>query len=232
MASTIDGPRVAAKSRTTKQIVVFLHGYGSDGNDLIQIAKQWQPWMPDAAFVAPHAPEPCAQAPGGRQWFPLTMRDLEERWDGCIKAAPILNDFLDAELNRYNLDDSKLALVGFSQGAMLALHVGLRRAQAPGGIISYSGALVAPEHLDEAVARTPKGDWPPILLIHGNQDDLISAESLFVSAMELARAEIPCQWHLSVGVGHGIDAGGLKHGGLFLTKCFSLKIAPELRPRF
>jgi phospholipase/carboxylesterase len=231
MATIVDGPRVLAKSRTTKQLVVFLHGYGSDGNDLIQIAKQWQPWMPDATFVAPHAPDPCAQAPGGRQWFPLTMEDIEERWTGVNYAAPGLDAFLDNELKRYSLDDSKLALVGFSQGSMLALHVGLRRAVAPAAILGYSGALVAPEHLDEATARNAKGKRPPILLIHGNQDDLISAEALFMSAMQLANADIPCEWHLSVGVGHGIDAGGLKHGGLFVSKCFSLKIPPELRPR-
>lgn len=231
MAALIDGPRVAAKSRTTKQLVVFLHGYGADGNDLIAIAKQWQGFMPDAAFVSPHAPAPCGQAPGGRQWFPLTMRDPDERWIGVNKAAPGLDAFLDGELNRYGLDDSKLALVGFSQGTMLALHVGLGRARAPAAIVGYSGELVRPNDTDSARVRASAGKPPPILLIHGNEDDVISAEALFLSAEALAAAEIPCQWHLSTGLGHGIDGPGLMHGGLFLAKCFKLKPNPAAKAR-
>jgi phospholipase/carboxylesterase len=228
MAVTLDGPRVAAKSTAPKQLVVFLHGYGANGNDLIAIGKQWQNLMPGAAFVAPNAPEPCAQAPGGRQWFRLTMRDPNERWTGVNKARLVLDAFLDAELDRHGLDDSKLALAGFSQGTMLALHAGLRRARAPAGILGYSGELVAPpEHRDSGIARvTAGGKPPPILLIHGSQDDVIPAEALFLSASELAQAGIPCQWHLSIGLGHGIDGEGLIHGGLFLTKCFGLKQAP------
>ncbi len=220
MATSIDGPRVAAKSRTTRQLVVLLHGYGADGNDLIALAQQWQALLPDAAFVSPHAPERCAQAPSGRQWFPLTMRDLEERWVGVEKARPVLDTFLDAECARYGLDDSKVALVGFSQGTMLALHVGLRRAKAPAAILGFSGALVGPEHLEGVRAAAPSRKPPPILLVHGSEDDLISAESLFLSAADLAGAGIACQWHLSVGLGHGIDGAGLKHGGLFLANCF------------
>jgi phospholipase/carboxylesterase len=229
MALLIDGPRIAAKTRATKQLVVFLHGYGSDGNDLIAIAKQWQGFMPDAAFLSPHAPEPCALAPGGRQWFALTMRDPEERWIGVNKAAPGLHAFLDAELDRYGLDDANLVLVGFSQGTMLALHVGLRRARAPAGILGYSGELVGPEHLGEATARTASGKAPPILLVHGDRDDVISAEALFLSAEALAKGGIPCQWHLSTGLGHGIDGPGLMHGGLFAAKCLKLKLGPEAK---
>ena len=132
MAVTLDGPRLAAKSRTAEQLVVFLHGYGANGNDLIAIGQQWRALLPGAAFVAPNAAEPCGQVPGGRQWFRLTMRDPNERWIGVNKAAPLLDAFLDAELDRQGLDDSRLALVGFSQGTMLALHAGLRRATAAG----------------------------------------------------------------------------------------------------
>jgi phospholipase/carboxylesterase len=116
--------------------------------------------------------------------------------------------------------------VGFSQGTMLALHAGLRRARAPAAILGYSGELVAPEHQDRAVPPKPGGKPPPILLIHGNQDEVIPVEALFLSAGELARAGIACQWHLSSGLGHGIDGEGLLHGGLFLAKCFGLKQAP------
>jgi phospholipase/carboxylesterase len=227
MAVTLDGPRVAAKSRAPEQLVVFLHGYGANGNDLIAISKQWRNLLPGAAFVAPNAPEPCPQAPGGRQWFRLTMRDPNERWTGVNKACLALDAFLDAELDRHGLDDGKLALVGFSQGTMLALHGGLRRARAPAGILGYSGELVAPpEHRDQFIARLAAGKPPPILLVHGSQDDVIPAEALFLSAAELAEAKIPCQWHLSIGIGHGIDGEGLVHGGLFLAKCFGLKQGP------
>ena len=231
MASSLDGPRIAPKNRIAKQLVVFLHGYGADGNDLIGIAKQWQTLLPDAAFVSPHAPHPCAQAPTGRQWFPLTMRDPQELWQGVVDARPALDAFLDAELARLKLDDSRLALVGFSQGTMMALHVGMRRSRAPAAILGYSGVLVGPEHLHEATARDAQGLPPPIFLIHGNEDDLISAESLFIAADELCKANIPCQWHMSVGIGHGIDADGLLYGGLFTAKCFGLKMPADLKVR-
>ena len=127
------------RSGPARQLVVFLHGYGADGNDLIEIGRAWQGLMPHAAFVSPHAPEPCGQAPVGRQWFPLTFRDPNERWVGVNKAAPVLESFLDAELKRRNLPPSALALVGFSQGTMMSLHAGLRRAVPPFAIVGYSG---------------------------------------------------------------------------------------------
>src|ERR1044072_8351696 len=99
----LDGPRLEPRSGPARQLVVFLHGYGADGNDLIDIGRAWQDLMPHAAFVSPHAHEPCAQAPVGRQWFGLAFRVPNERWEGVNAAAPILNRFLDAELARYNL---------------------------------------------------------------------------------------------------------------------------------
>jgi phospholipase/carboxylesterase len=221
-ASSLDGPRLAPKG-PAKQLVVFLHGYGADGNDLIAIGEQWRDFLPGTAFAAPHAPEPCAQAPVGRQWFPLTMRDERELWSGVTSAQPGLDQFLDAELARYGLGDDRLALVGFSQGTMLALHVGVRRKRPLAAILGYSGLLAGPEHLADA-----KGGRPPILLAHGDQDEVIPVEAMFVAAEQLAEANIPVQWHLAPGVGHGIDGGGLLHGGLFLAKSLGLK--PELPP--
>src|SRR5258707_231520 len=116
MAADLDGPRLAPAKGPARQLVVFLHGYGADGNDLIEIGRAWQIFMPHAAFVPPHAPHPCGQAPMGREWFPLTFRNPDERWLGVNAAAPVVDRFLDAELARYQLAPSTLALVGFSQG--------------------------------------------------------------------------------------------------------------------
>jgi phospholipase/carboxylesterase len=218
MPGEIDGPRLEPRHGKARRLVVFLHGYGADGNDLIEIGRVWQGLLPDTAFVSPHAPEPCGQAPMGRQWFPLTFRNPDERWIGVNKARPLLERFLDAELARRNLPPSALALVGFSQGTMMALHVGLRRLVAPLAIVGYSGILVLPDGAaPDAVAGEIKSR-PPILLIHGDQDDLIPAQALFHSAQALAALEVPVEWHLSPGIGHGIDQDGLRHGGEFLAR--------------
>src|SRR5215469_18416226 len=217
----LDGPRLEPRSGTARQLVVFLHGYGADGNDLIDIGRSWQALLPKAAFVSPHAPQPCGMAPVGRQWFPLTFRNPNERWAGVNAAAPQLDRFLDAELARHTLEPRALALVGFSQGTMMALHVGLRRPAAPAAIIGYSGLLALPSE-DPAAVKLDIRARPPILLVHGEADDLIPAEALFASAESLARLEIPVEWHLSLRVGHGIDGEGMRHGGEFLARRFGL----------
>jgi phospholipase/carboxylesterase len=213
MVRPLDGPRLPPASGTARQLVVFLHGYGADGNDLIDLGRSFAEILPDAAFVSPHAPEPCGMSPMGRQWFELTFRDPGERWRGVNHAAPDLNAFLDAELVKLGLSGGQLALVGFSQGAMMALHVGLRRKVNPGAIVAYSGHLVGGEHLKEQATGRP-----PILLVHGDQDNVIPVDALFDAMSSLGKAEIPCQWHLSSGVGHGIDPEGLRHGGEFIAQ--------------
>src|SRR6185295_14990760 len=197
MAGELDGPRLEVRGGQAKRLVVFLHGYGADGNDLIEIGRAWQGLLPDTAFVSPHAPEPCGQAPQGRQWFNLTFRTPNERWVGVNKAAPGLQAFLDAELARRKLPPQALALVGFSQGTMMALHAGLRRAVAPAAIVGYSGVFVLPDGAKpEAVAGEIK-TRPPVLLIHGDQDELIPAQALFQGAQELSALGVPVEWHLS-----------------------------------
>ncbi|MGL4240359.1 MAG: alpha/beta hydrolase [Beijerinckiaceae bacterium] len=215
----LDGPRIPARNGKAKQLVVFLHGYGADGNDLIGIGKQWSQLLPDAAFVSPHAPEPCGMSPMGKQWFALTFRDPDERWRGVNQAQPGLDAFLDAELERHGLDDAALALVGFSQGTMMALHTGLRRKRAPACIVGYSGVLVGEEHLTaQATAR------PPVLLVHGDEDEVIPVQALFLSAQGLGAAEVPVEWHLSQGIGHGIDPEGLMHGVSFIARAFGVAV--------
>ena len=221
MAGELDGPRLEPSGGPARRLLVFLHGYGADGNDLIDLGRAWQGLLPGTAFVSPHAPEPCGQAPMGRQWFPLTFRTPNERWDGVNHAGPQLQRFLDAELARRQLPPSALALVGFSQGTMMALHVGLRRAAPPAAVVGYSGLFVLP---DDAAPDAVAGEItarPPVLLVHGAQDDLIPAQALFQSAQALAALAVPVEWHLSPGVGHGIDEEGLRHGGAFLARRFS-----------
>ena len=224
MAAELDGPRLAPRSGTAQQLVVFLHGYGADGNDLIDIGRAWQQLLPNAAFVSPHAPEPCGGGPTGRQWFNLNTRAPNERWAGVNKAMPVLNQFLDAELARHKLPPSALALVGFSQGTMMSLHVGLRRAAAPAAIVGYSGVLVLPPEVDPEKFAAEIKSRPPILLVHGDSDDLIPPQALFQASQGLAALDIPVEWHLSQGIGHGIDQEGLRQGGEFLARRFGVKL--------
>jgi phospholipase/carboxylesterase len=220
MAAELDGPRLEPRSGAARQLVVFLHGYGADGNDLISIGQAWQPLLPQAAFVSPHAPEPCGMAPIGRQWFALTFRDPNERWVGVKTAAPSLERFLDAELKRHNLPASALALVGFSQGTMMALHVGLRRATAPAAIVGYSGLFVLPPNAKPDAVEPEIRARPPVLLVHGDRDDLIPVQALPQASEALAALGVPVEWHISQGIGHGIDGEGLRQGGEFLARAF------------
>jgi len=209
----LDGPRLKpANGRPATSLVVLLHGYGADGNDLIDIGRALAPVLPGTAFASPHAPEPCADAPTGRQWFPLSLTNLHLLWPGVQQAAPGLNAFLDDELARLGLTEESLALVGFSQGAMLALHVGPRRKSSVAGIISYSGYLVGTEHLMETAHR------PPILLVHGEEDMTVPVLALHAAAPALGAAGFDVEWHVRPGLGHGIDMDGLRLGADFLSR--------------
>jgi phospholipase/carboxylesterase len=210
----IDGARLApASGGKAKSLVVFIHGYGADGNDLIGLGREWAAALPDTAFASPHAPNPCAQSPMGREWFPLTMRDPHEYARGVEAARPVLDAFLDQELSRLGLDDSRLALVGFSQGTMLALHCGPKRGGTIAGILGYSGLLADPAALAAGETRRP-----PVLLVHGNQDGVIPVAALFGAVQGLAAAGIPVEWHVSEGTPHGIAPDGMALGGTFLHR--------------
>jgi phospholipase/carboxylesterase len=210
----IDGPRLEPVSGgPAKSLVIFLHGYGADGNDLIAIGRQWAGELPGTAFVAPHAPEACSMAPVGRQWFHLTLRDPGEYARGVAAARPELDAFIDAEMARHGVDEASTALVGFSQGTMMALHAGLLRENAFAGLLGYSGLLA-----DPGAIKAGPSQKPPILLIHGEQDDMIPVGALFAATEGLSEAEIPVAWHISKGIGHGIAPDGLALGGDFLKR--------------
>ena len=216
---SLDGPRLRPAQGAARQLVVLLHGYGADGKDLIGIAQHWQALLPNTAFVSPHAPERCGAGGAGFQWFPLSRMDPHETARGAEAAAPSLEAFLDAELARHKLSGDNLALVGFSQGTMMALHVGLRRKLPPAAIVGFSGMLAAPEKLPK-----PSAPQPSILLTHGDEDQVIPAAALFFTAGALGAAGFPVRWHLAQGLGHGIDQDGLALGGLFLSDAFRGKL--------
>lgn len=227
MTSQLNGPRLPAASGKADRLVIFCHGYGADGNDLIGLGRHWQRLLPTAAFASPHAPERCAMSPMGYQWFGITRMQPDEMLRGVERAAPVLNAFVDAELARLGLDGSRLAFVGFSQGTMMSLHVGLRRAVPPAAIVGFSGALPGAERLPaEIVGR------PPVLLVHGDADDMIPVQALHAAANGLGAAGVAVRWHVSHGVGHGIAPDGLELAGKFLSDAFAGKLAlkPESAP--
>ena len=213
MATIIDGPRVApADGGAARSLAVLLHGYGSNGEDLIGLVPYWRDVLPGTAFVAPNAPEPCPGAPGGYQWWGLTSTDQRSRAEGAARAAPVLDAFIDAELARHGLTEAKLALVGFSQGTMMALHVGPRRRAALAGIVGYSGMLA-----DEA-APADAATHPPILLVHGDVDPMIPVNAFHQAQASLTANGFAVETHVSGGLGHSIDLPGLQLGGRFLAR--------------
>lgn len=213
MTVFLDGPRMPPKrGGKPDSLVVLLHGYGSNGADLIELAPHWAKALPGAGFIAPNALEPVPGAPGGYQWFPIETPDPQLLEQGVRRAAQSVDLFLDRELERAGLDESRLALVGFSQGTMMALHVALRRPKPVAAVVGYSGALVG--------ARTLKQDMrvkPPVLLIHGDRDPMIPPDAMFEAAEALAAAGHGAMWSLNYGIPHSIGPEGLELGGAMLA---------------
>lgn len=210
LSGPVLGPIAGGRAR---QLVVLLHGVGADGNDLIQLAPYFAQVLPEAEFISPHAPFHYDMAPFGHQWFSLQDRTPQAMAAGVRLAAPILDAFLDAELLRRGLDDSALALVGFSQGTMMALHVALRRRQPCAAVVGYSGALVAPETLSEEIASRP-----PVLLVHGADDDVVPVDCTTIAVQVLEEAGLTVYAQVRPELGHGIDEDGIALGAAFLSQ--------------
>lgn len=223
MTRAMDFGRRNSRSGKTRSVVVFLHGYGADGNDLLGLADPLAPHLPDTVFVAPDAPERSVANPMGYQWFPIPWLDgssAEEAARGLAAAAADLNAFLDQVLADEGLTPDRLAIVGFSQGTMMALHVAPRRDAKLAGIVGFSGRLVQPEALaDEVVSR------PPMLLLHGDADEVVPPQSLPEAGNALTAAGFTVYAHVMKGTGHGIAPDGLSVALAFLRERLGLEAA-------
>lgn len=197
-------------------MVVLLHGYGSNGDDLIGLAPYWRASLPDTVFLAPNAPAICPGAPDGYQWWALTDLSREGRAAGVRRAAPLLNAFIDMHRAAYDLPNSRVALVGFSQGTMMALHVAPRRPEVLAGVVGYSGMLA-----DADALRAEIKTRPPVLLVHGDADDVVPFAAMGQADSALKGLGFDVDTHASRGLGHSIDEAGLRLGGAFLARVLS-----------
>ena len=208
MTRVLSAGRKEPQSGETRSAVVFLHGYGANGADLLGLADPLGEHLPDTLFVAPDAPENCAGSPFGFQWFPIPWIDgssEEESSRGMQQAVEDSNAFLDALMVDEDLLPEQVCLFGFSQGTMMSLHVAPRREDPVAGIVAFSGRLLEPELLaDEVQSRMP------ILLVHGDQDDMVPVQSLPQAAEALQNADFSDVYaHVMKGTAHGIAPDGL-----------------------
>ena len=215
---TLSGATLKPSSgKPAKQLVVLLHGLGSDANDLIGIGEEWQRkgLLPDAAFVSPNAPFPCDMGPYGYQWFSLQDRSLPAVLKGIAVAAPILESYIDDELAKHGLTDKDLAVAGFSQGAMMTFYTMPRRKQACAAIVGYSGMLLDTKGLKEKNIVKPK-----VLIVHGDADDVVPSNNLPLAYEGFKQAGFSVEKMLRPGLGHSIDPVGLMRGGSFIREAF------------
>ncbi|TAH33692.1 MAG: phospholipase [Alphaproteobacteria bacterium] len=219
------GPLFPPQTGKAKSLVVILHGYGADAHDLFPLSQEWAPSLPETAFIALHAPFSCEGNPYGRQWFSLFDMDASNRsgmltyWPmeklvaGGREAAQILNAWIDELLAEYKIGPDKLALVGFSQGAMLAMHVGLRRDKQIAGIVAFSGRLLQPESLGSEIKSKP-----PVMLRHGDMDEVVPAQNMIDAQKYLEDAGVPADARMDQGMGHSISEQSINEAAQFLTK--------------
>jgi len=208
----LEGPsHPPANGGAPGSLIVLLHGLGADGNDLLGLAPLLSPLVPDALFLSPNAPYPCDMAPIGRQWFSLQDRDPQKMIQEVESSAPILDQYLTQKLAENNLTDDRMMLLGFSQGTMMALQVALRRPTPCAGVVGFSGLVVAkPDMAAEITAH------PPVLLIHGQDDEVISFEALDAAMAVLKSLNVPVHGEGRPDLGHGIDERGIQLAAAFI----------------
>lgn len=212
------GARRAAPASTPTSAVLLLHGLGSNADDLIALAPYLAPALPNTVFISPNAPEPCDMAPMGHQWFSLLQRTPEARWKGVQQAAPRLMQMIEDVKAEFNLPNSRIALVGFSQGCMMSLHVAPRLAEPLAGVVGLSGALIGEEYLPAEIRSRP-----PVLLAHGQMDDIVPYDALLAAQAVLQRNSVHVETVTRPHMAHNIDDVVLQKTAEFLMK----KLAPE-----
>ncbi|MEM6625008.1 MAG: dienelactone hydrolase family protein [Pseudomonadota bacterium] len=213
--STLTGHRAPAKSGNATSLVILLHGYGADGADLFGLSGPLSDHMPDTVFLAPNAPEKNTMNPMGYQWFPIPWIDgsTEDQRDTSFRASvDKLNAYLDEVMAAEGIPAAKTALIGFSQGTMMSLYVAPRREEAVAGVVGFSGRLVGENLAEEAKVK------PPVLLVHGDQDEMINVSEMSVAETTLRAAGFDVSSHISRGIGHGIAPDGLGLALGFLTR--------------
>ncbi len=207
MTRILDAKRRAAASGTTKSVVVFLHGYGADGADLLGLADPLAEHLPDTVFIAPDAPEKCAGNPFGYQWFPIPWLDgssEEDAMRGAEMAEADINAFLDDVLEKEGITPSQLIVFGFSQGTMMALRVLPKRAEPVAGIVGFSGRMLEPDDFAAQIKSKP-----PVMLVHGDQDDMVPVQHFAESGRILEANGFETYGFIMKGTGHGIAMDGL-----------------------
>ena len=217
-STPLSGAVLQPKSGIAQSVVIFVHGYGADGSDLIGLGQNWQDTLPNTLFISPNAPDRCDMNPQGYQWFPISELTPQELGVGVLRAAPRLNTFIDYVLEKTDVGAPNTYLVGFSQGTMMSLHVGLRHREAMGGIIGYSGALALPEKLPEQITHRI-----PVMLVHGDADSVVPVFMLHAAVEGLKKAGLQPSVHVCPGLSHGIDQAGSQVGSRRLEHLVSLK---------
>ena len=213
MPRELTGPEHGPQEeKTPDSLVLLLHGWGADGNDLIGLAPHFAGILPGTVFLAPNGPEPC-DAGFGLQWFGLEDRTPAVMRAGADVAAEDINAYLDTQLKRFDLKPGRVAILGFSQGTMMALHVALRRDSPVAGVLGFSGMLLDGEALEDEIRSRP-----PVVLIHGEDDPVVSHAAMPHAAEALRDAKVPVETHSRPGLGHGIDPEGVALGAEFLTR--------------
>ena len=182
-----------------KNAIILLHGYGGDGKDISMLSLNWKRHMPNTVFICPNGHEPCSINPGGYQWFDLTKDDPDYILKESLKAEEKIKEFLDEIKKEYNLDNDKITLSGFSQGCMISINIGLTSEKPFNSIVGFSGKIIEPNNL-----KSRRKNSTSILLIHGDQDDIVPPTYLLEAKDFLLRENINVDTHLIKKCGHHI----------------------------
>ena len=196
-----------------QQVVVLCHGYGGDGRDISSLATNWQRFLPEAIFLCPNAPEICADNPQGYQWFDLTSEKKEIILEKSLVAEEKLSIFLDQIFDKFHLEPTNVALVGFSQGCMIGIQVGLKKKKKINCIIGYSGKVINQKHLSDNINSKPK-----IFLMHGTDDTIVPPTHLLEAKEYLTNHGLKIKTKMFKNCEHRITVEGSSLGLGFLKK--------------